>query len=73
MTDPDMEQVDRAIAQLMEHFDTVQIFVTRQETDGTVNCNQGSGNWFARRGQVEDWLVKRVEEAKESIRKQDVE
>lgn len=54
--------VDGAVAALMEHFDTVQVFVTRYTgVEGTVNINTGSGNWFARRGQVEAWLVKENE------------
>ena len=43
---------------LSEHFDTVQIFVTRHISNekGTVQCNAGSGNFFARFGQVQFWL-----------------
>lgn len=42
---------------LRENFDTVQIFCTRHENGGyTVNATEGRGNWFARLGQVADWL-----------------
>lgn len=43
---------------LTEHFDTVQIFVTRHESNaiGTVSCNFGTGNFFARFGQIQLWL-----------------
>lgn len=65
MSDPaameqrDMALLKKAAGQLMEHFDTVQIFVTKQcEGAGdTVNANWGCGNWFARYGQVRGWLV----------------
>jgi hypothetical protein len=44
----------------MEHFDTVQIFATRHvdSETGTVGAQHGEGNWYARRGQVAEWLVK---------------
>lgn len=57
--DRDMALLKTAAGQLMEHFDTVQIFVTRQNegAEGTVNANWGAGNWFARYGQVRGWLI----------------
>lgn len=61
----------RACDALMEHFDTVQIFVTRHEQaalDGTVNVAYGAGNWFARRGQVGHWCMKQDEFDKERAR-----
>lgn len=56
---PDLEIVKRHCQQLGEHFDSVQIFVTRHmpaELSGTRNINYGSGNWFTRYGQVQMWL-----------------
>jgi hypothetical protein len=44
---------------LSEHFDSVQIFATRHESgakDGTLHWQQGAGNWYARFGQVQEWL-----------------
>lgn len=43
---------------LSEHFDTVQIFATRHISNekGTIQCATGSGNFFARFGQVQFWL-----------------
>lgn len=54
----DLERVEKAAAALGEHFDTVQIFCTRQESGagGTVNVAFGQGNWFARFGHVQAWL-----------------
>jgi len=45
--------------QLAEHFESVQIFVTRHigDVQGTVRINYGSGNAFARYGQVRQWLI----------------
>lgn len=51
--------VQSHVAQLAEHFDSVQVFATRHLGDGagTVKISFGSGNWFARYGQVRQWLV----------------
>lgn len=56
------------VDQLMEHFETVQIFVTCQlaTKDGlmcTLANNEGAGNFFARRGQVRDWMLRQDEVA----------
>lgn len=68
MTDDDakrQEQEDRdrltaAIETLQEHFDTVQIFVTRvnagSDGGGTVSNARGSGNWLARVAQAREWI-----------------
>jgi len=56
----DKEIVGKAIADLMKHFDTVQVFATRVEVqDGkkvTVGAAYGDGNWYARTGQVRSWI-----------------
>ncbi len=56
--DADMRRLRNATAALMEHFDTVQIFVTREQEGGTIAANFGGGNWYARRGQVGVWMVR---------------
>ena len=73
MTDEerDFQQVDRALATLTEFFETAQVFVTRHTASGTVNVNKGLGNWFARRGQVAEWLVKENENSRASIKEND--
>jgi len=51
----DIEMVKAHCNQLSEHFDTVQIFVSRHmpaELEGTRTINFGAGNWYARYGQV---------------------
>ncbi len=52
------EIVNRACAQLAEHFDSVQIFVTRHkgENQVTQNMEVGRGNFYARLGHVREWL-----------------
>lgn len=57
--DADFERVKKAVEDLGEFFDTVQIFTTRHlEGDkGTVSYRFGGGNWHARYGQVREWLL----------------
>lgn len=68
--DSDMEILGEFKAKLLEHFDTVQIFVTREkgEDSSTVNAHCGGGNWFARYGQVRNWMVQADEETREKVR-----
>lgn len=72
----DEDRLKKAVSDLSEWFDTVQIFVTRYEggdDGGTLNLGAGDGNYFARRGQVEEWLMKANEEAKIMVRKREDE
>ncbi len=58
----DYARVKRACQVLIEHFDAVQIFASRDTPEsGTLGIHCGLGNWFTRRGQVEDWRVKQDE------------
>ena len=64
--DDDYERVKRACSLLIEHFDAVQIFASRDTgtDEGTLGIHHGAGNWYTRRGQVEDWRVKQDEGAR---------
>jgi len=55
--DADLDMLKRYAAQIGEHFDTVQIFATRQEGDGAVTFCSGVGNWYTRYGQVRLWCA----------------
>lgn len=70
---PDMDRLQKVVDGLMEHFDTVQVFVTRHEheREGTVNANLGEGNWFARYGQVCEWATKQNERTRDNVRRED--
>jgi hypothetical protein len=63
--DEDLRILRNAAARLMEHFDTVHIFATRHigSDEGTIAAQHGEGNWYARRGQVGEWLVKQDADA----------
>jgi hypothetical protein len=59
-SDQEFEMVKKLAFALGEHFDAVQIMVSRHEPDkgGTHFINYGVGNWFSRYGQAKEWLVK---------------
>ena len=68
----DLDLVKQKVAELAEHFDSVQIFTTRHEPTlegGTINIGFGSGCWFTRYGQVREWLVKCDENSRMTVRK----
>ena len=66
---PETEIVQRHIDQLLEHFDTVHVFCTRHEPDkGTFNISRGDGNFFARFGQISEWITQSNEQTKMSVR-----
>lgn len=72
----DLNRIKEAAMVLGEHYDTVQIFVTRHESEtedsgGTMNANYGVGNWFARYGFVRDWCVRQDEQTRIHYRKSD--
>lgn len=69
--DQDLDRVKAACELLGEHFDSVQIFVTRHEPaveDGTINISWSAGNWFTRYGQVREWLIKADERTRAHVR-----
>jgi len=63
---PDLDRVIAAAESLGEHFDTVHIFVTRYESqnEGTTNIHRGIGNFYARYGQIKEWLTREEEQAR---------
>lgn len=74
----DIEHVRRAVATLKEHFENVQVFVSRILDDGddagnTVSIQRGSGNWHARESQVREWVIENEERVRENIRKEERE
>lgn len=54
----DIEHLKAATGLLIEHFDSVQIIVTRHESDkeGAILGAWGHGNFYSRKGSVRDWL-----------------
>lgn len=78
MTDAerDLEMVKKATQSLGEHFDSVVILATRYDpagANGTVHFDYGCGNWFARYGQVREYLIKCDERTKFAVQKEEAE
>jgi hypothetical protein len=72
--DNDYNLVKKHTAQLMEHFDTVQIFVTKHEPNaGTINCQLGMGNWYARYGLIKAWCKREERRFELEIKEDDME
>ena len=65
------KDLEKLASEMGEHWDTVQIFVTRCESGelgGTRHVAVGVGNIFARHGHVRQWLVRSNEEDREETR-----
>lgn len=66
-----MERLERAVRELSEHFDCVQIFTQKHEPiemDGTSAYTCGSGNFYARQAQVREWVIQQDERAMVKVR-----
>lgn len=60
--DEKLKILEQTCSRLQEHFDTVQIFATKHDptmSEGTIHWVFGSGNWFARWGQILDWIERK--------------
>lgn len=63
---------EEAKAKLMEHCDSVQIFVTKHDggESETASYETGGGNFMARYGQISEWLeIQRQYQRNYAIRK----
>lgn len=69
---PERDLVMRHVNELSEHFDNVHIFVSTHhgDKDRTRVINQGSGSWFARYGQIREWVIYEEENIRDFARKQ---
>lgn len=68
-----LEMLKKHCEDLGEYFDSVQIFATTHDEEGSASLNSGVGNWFARFGQVSEWLTKSNERTKEYVRHEENE
>jgi uncharacterized alpha/beta hydrolase family protein len=53
------EMVQKKASELAEHFDSVQLFVTghRGGEETTFSYEYGKGNFYARMGQINEWMT----------------
>lgn len=68
-----VQLIQRHSAELMEHFDSVHIFVTihRGESETTAAYDYGMGNWYARSGQIREWTLCNDELCRERVKRQE--
>ena len=76
MTPEEADRLDKvlesATRSLGEHFDTVQIFVSRYDSShnsDTINFTSGTGPWNQRHGQVREWVIRHDEMVREKARR----
>jgi len=50
--------IERHVAMLREHFDSVQILASRTEDGGTARFESGSGSWFERFGLTHSLVIR---------------
>lgn len=63
------QMVKTTAARLMEHFDSVYIFVTKKVSDGyTFGTSHGAGNYYANYGQLKRRVIMLEEEWKQDQR-----
>lgn len=58
ISEPDKKIVDEVKSKLLEHFDSVRIFVTRHDgnAEETEAYTVGGGNFYAQLGQAHEWI-----------------
>ena len=71
--DPELQILEGTCMRLMEHFDSVRIFVTKHDARAqeTSQMTVGRGNLFAQLGQVDVWRVRQDEIVRDGLRKED--
>ena len=70
--DRDIAVVQQHLDQLIEHFDSVQIFATRGQGDGNTGyVHLGAGNFYANYGAVREWMIRQDEMARMDAREDD--
>ena len=60
-------------AKISEFADTVQVFISVYDasTGTTRHITHGAGNWFAREGQVREWVLQNEERSRSEVHEED--
>lgn len=63
-------QVDAIAAQLSEHWDTVQIFVTKHSGGerATFGYRASAGSFYTRYGQIKEWIAVQDERIRQAVK-----
>ena len=69
------KKIQESISALMEHCDTVRIFVTVHNgaNDTTRSVSRGAGNFYAQRGAIIEWCAMQDEIERDKVRKQETD
>ncbi len=58
-----LAELERHVAELSEFYDSVQIFASGLNSDGTTfSHKRGSGNWYARQGLAHEFIQENIAE-----------
>lgn len=60
--------VDEANARLMEHCDSVRIFTTYKDSDGSHAFTRGQGQFYASLGSIREWVDAADESNRQNVR-----
>ena len=61
MSDDDIRILERHVAQLGEHFQSVRIITTSHQDGNTFTATSGAGNFYAQIASVREWLMRQDE------------
>lgn len=67
--DEEIQILERHVAQLGEHFQSVRIITTRHQDGQTFTVTSGAGNFHAQVGSVREWMMRQDERVLENERK----
>ena len=68
--DEDLKEIERHVAQLGEHFESIRVIASRNQDGKTITYSSGAGNFYAQLGSVRDWLVRQEARSREHARRE---
>jgi hypothetical protein len=69
--DPELSRLDRCLAQLSDHYDSIEIITTRHNGEATISVHRGTGNWFSRYGAITEWITFAKARVIEKVRREE--
>lgn len=65
------QKTDKFVGEILEHADSVRVFVTFHQADSTKSYNVGGGNFYSQLGIVGEWLTRQNEIARQEVKRND--
>ena len=56
ITEQVTKEIETFVNRMSEHVDSIRIFVTKCDGKNTKTFTTGGGNFYAQKGQVEEWI-----------------